>query len=180
MTGHAVVPLDLADVVELVNEFSDAARLAAGEQSDPYPSFEVPSLAGREHSSELLRAVANDLHPVFSCGADIADAHLNELLARTAVAPRLGPAGDGDQAQALWTVPRPSDELLAACAIRLWSWLTSSTDRRLGICDADHCVDTYVDRSPAGRRRYCSTTCSNRVQIAAYRARLREAPVRQR
>jgi predicted RNA-binding Zn ribbon-like protein len=44
---------------------------------------------------------------------------------------------------------------------------------RLRICDAADCDDVLVDLSKNRSRRYCSATCSNRVNVAAFRARQR-------
>ena len=44
---------------------------------------------------------------------------------------------------------------------------------RLRICGADDCDDVVVDLSKNRSRRYCSATCSNRVNVAAFRARQR-------
>lgn len=44
---------------------------------------------------------------------------------------------------------------------------------RLRVCDADDCDDVVVDLSKNRSKRYCSTTCSNRVNVAAFRARHR-------
>jgi predicted RNA-binding Zn ribbon-like protein len=46
---------------------------------------------------------------------------------------------------------------------------------RLTICGADDCDDVLVDLTKNRSRRYCSTSCSNRVNVAAFRAR-RAAP----
>lgn len=42
---------------------------------------------------------------------------------------------------------------------------------RLRTCGADDCDDVLVDLSKNRSRRYCSTSCSNRVNVAAFRAR---------
>ncbi|HTE74344.1 MAG TPA: CGNR zinc finger domain-containing protein [Actinomycetes bacterium] len=42
---------------------------------------------------------------------------------------------------------------------------------RLRTCGADDCDDELVDLSKNRSRRYCSTSCSNRVNVAAFRAR---------
>ena len=42
---------------------------------------------------------------------------------------------------------------------------------RLGTCGADDCDDVLVDLTKNRSRRYCSTSCSNRVNVAAFRAR---------
>jgi predicted RNA-binding Zn ribbon-like protein len=46
---------------------------------------------------------------------------------------------------------------------------------RLQICAADDCDDVLVDLSKNRSRRFCSTACSNRTNMAAYRARQRDA-----
>jgi predicted RNA-binding Zn ribbon-like protein len=42
---------------------------------------------------------------------------------------------------------------------------------RLRVCEAADCDDVHVDLSKNRSRRYCSTSCSNRVNVAAFRAR---------
>jgi predicted RNA-binding Zn ribbon-like protein len=42
---------------------------------------------------------------------------------------------------------------------------------RLRTCAADDCRDVLVDLSKNRSRRFCSTSCSNRTNVAAYRAR---------
>jgi len=44
---------------------------------------------------------------------------------------------------------------------------------RLRICDASDCDDVVVDLSKNRSRRYCSSACSSRVNVAAFRARQR-------
>lgn len=42
---------------------------------------------------------------------------------------------------------------------------------RLRVCGADDCHDVLVDLSRNSSKRYCSTTCANRVNMAAFRSR---------
>lgn len=42
---------------------------------------------------------------------------------------------------------------------------------RLRVCAADDCDDVMVDLSKNRSRRFCDTTCANRVNVAAFRAR---------
>jgi predicted RNA-binding Zn ribbon-like protein len=46
---------------------------------------------------------------------------------------------------------------------------------RLGVCAASACDDVIVDLSRNRSRRFCDTTCMNRTNVAAYRARVRSA-----
>jgi predicted RNA-binding Zn ribbon-like protein len=44
---------------------------------------------------------------------------------------------------------------------------------RLQVCGAEACGDVYLDLSKNRSRRFCSTSCGNRANVAAYRARHR-------
>ncbi|HME63557.1 MAG TPA: CGNR zinc finger domain-containing protein, partial [Streptosporangiaceae bacterium] len=60
----------------------------------------------------------------------------------------------------------------AGCATGLAVVLGGSGADRLGVCTAPGCDRVFVDTSRNGTRRYCSTSCQNRVKTAAFRARL--------
>jgi predicted RNA-binding Zn ribbon-like protein len=45
---------------------------------------------------------------------------------------------------------------------------------RLRVCGGEDCQDVYVDLSKNRSRRFCSATCGNRANVAAYRARRTE------
>ena len=60
----------------------------------------------------------------------------------------------------------------AGCATGLAVVLGGDLYDRLGVCTAPRCDRVYVDTSRNGTRRYCSTSCQNRVKTAAFRARL--------
>lgn len=59
----------------------------------------------------------------------------------------------------------------AGCATGLAIVLGGEYFDRLGVCTAPHCDRVYVDTSRNGSRRFCSTTCQNRVKAAAFRER---------
>ena len=59
----------------------------------------------------------------------------------------------------------------AGCATGLAVVLGSELHGRIGVCTAPRCDRVYVDTSRNGTRRFCSTTCQNRVKAAAFRAR---------
>jgi predicted RNA-binding Zn ribbon-like protein len=44
---------------------------------------------------------------------------------------------------------------------------------RLQTCAAEDCDDVLIDLSKNRSRRFCSTSCSNRTNVAAFRARQR-------
>jgi predicted RNA-binding Zn ribbon-like protein len=49
---------------------------------------------------------------------------------------------------------------------------------RLRTCAADHCEDVHVDLSKNRSRRFCSVSCANRTNVAAYRIRHARQPAR--
>jgi predicted RNA-binding Zn ribbon-like protein len=58
-------------------------------------------------------------------------------------------------------------------SVGLATVLGSEYAERLGVCAASGCDRVYVDVSRNGTRRFCSTTCQNRIKAAAHRARSR-------
>jgi hypothetical protein len=162
----------MAWVVELVNEFSDPARAAAGEHDQPYPELAAPDghTAGQRWTTAELVSAANELHPAFGAAArgEPVGSAINAILDRARPWPRASQADIG------FAVGDVHDVLPAACALALLGWITARGTQRIGVCEAGRCVDVFTDASAAGRRRFCSVTCSNRHRIAQYRARQRD------
>ena len=129
-----------------------------------------------EEAAELC-FVAAELREVFEAVStgdiDDAAARVNALLIRTGARPELE-RHDGQS----WHLHfHAADNLLpsgwaAGCATGLAVVLGGSWSDRLGVCTAPRCDRVYVDISRNGTRRYCSTSCQNRVKTAAFRARL--------
>ena len=53
--------------------------------------------------------------------------------------------------------------------------LSESGRARFGVCSKEGCRDVYLDTSKNRSRRYCSDSCSNRSNVAAFRARQRKS-----
>lgn len=126
--------------------------------------------------AQEFAAVARVLRAVFEAVArdqlDEAASEVNALLARTGSRPRLDRHDDEP-----WHLHfHGADDSLvtgwaAGCATGLAVVLGSYLHGRLGVCTAGRCDRVYVDTSRNGTRRFCSTTCQNRVKTAAFRAR---------
>ena len=166
-------PADPGWLVAFVNEYGSTPRREAGEQRAHYP----PPGALGEHDPALtsglsvpqLVALADRLHRFFAApsGQEAAEV-LDGLLAESAPTPRIRAEGDGYETS--WSVPGVADApLKAACALALLEEVAGS--RRFGTCEAERCVDVFVDRSPGGGRRYCSSLCHNRTKVSAFRRR---------
>ncbi|WP_433060944.1 CGNR zinc finger domain-containing protein [Dactylosporangium sp. CS-033363] len=65
----------------------------------------------------------------------------------------------------------PVERISAAIAGGLAVAVCGAGGGRLGRCSRLDCPIVYVDTSRNGRRRFCSTACANRVNVAAHRAR---------
>ena len=121
-------------------------------------------------------AVAGSLRDVFDAMAagqeDDATRQVNRLLADTGARPQLD-RHDGEP----WHLHfHGADDTLvtgwaAGCATGLAVVLGSDLSGRLGVCTAQRCDRVYVDTSRNGTRRFCSTSCQNRVKAAAFRSR---------
>ncbi len=73
---------------------------------------------------------------------------------------------------------RVAEHLAADCGMALTFVVAAGELDHLQICDAPDCTRVLVDLSRNRCRRYCdSRTCGNRMHVAAYRARRREASV---
>jgi predicted RNA-binding Zn ribbon-like protein len=178
-----VEPMSPDVLVWLVNEWGSVPRVAAGEESKPYPDTELLAglLAGsgvRSCPPELLTdhaltEIADRLHQVFAA-ADLAERIrlIAELLAETAVRPALTLPEDPDHhPEATWQLATPRHALLAAAALTLRRQLADHDPSRIGVCTGRRCADAFIDASPSGQRRFCSVTCQNRARIAAWRHR---------
>lgn len=63
------------------------------------------------------------------------------------------------------------DRMAVEAAMAMVDVIRQQELERLRVCEAEDCGDVYVDLSKNRSRRYCSTTCSNRMNVAAFRAR---------
>ena len=121
--------------------------------------------------------MAAELRGVFEAvsadAVDDAARQVNALLIRTGARPELE-RHDGQPWHLHFHAADNSlpDGWAAGCATGLAVVLGSDGCDRLGVCTAPRCDRVYVDISRNGTRRYCSTSCQNRVKTAAFRARL--------
>ena len=126
--------------------------------------------------ADELAGVAAELRQIFELvadhDADRAATGVNRLLARTGAHPYLE-----QHDQEPWHLHfHGTDDALATgwaagCAAGLAVVLGGPEWGRLGVCTAPRCDRVYVDTSRNGTRRFCSTTCQNRVKAATFRER---------
>lgn len=102
---------------------------------------------------------------------------VNRLVAAAGTTPQLTDH-DGYDWHVHYFAPDASlaDHLAADCGMALAFIIVAGEQERLRRCEAPDCGRAFVDLSRNRSRRYCSSrTCGNRLHVAAYRARRREA-----
>lgn len=127
-----------------------------------------------------VRAVRDRFRSVFCASSDrVAADLLNSMIAEAGTTPRLTDHDDYDWHVHYFAPGAALDEHLAAdCGMALAFLIVAGERERLRHCDAPDCRRAFVDLSRNRSRRYCdSRTCGNRLHVAAYRARRREAAV---
>ncbi|MER6051784.1 CGNR zinc finger domain-containing protein [Streptomyces sp. BHT-5-2] len=152
---------DLATLAEFVrrNQVSDVGSLGPGDLA-------------------AVRAVRARFAEIFAAGDDrTAAARLNTLVASAGTTPQLTDH-DGYNWHVHYFAPGASvaEHLAADGGMALAFILVAGERERLRRCEAPDCRHAFVDLSRNRSRRYCdSRTCGNRLHVAAYRARRREA-----
>jgi predicted RNA-binding Zn ribbon-like protein len=172
-----------AELVNLLTAGEDRGRRYLPPEADERTAAVaavVRAAGGREATWEEaaeLCFVAAELRGIFEAvgagAVDDAARQVNAMLIRTGARPEL----ERHDGQAWHLHFHSADNTLpngwaAGCATGLAVVLGGELYDRLGICTAPRCDRVYVDTSRNGTRRYCSTSCQNRVKTAAFRARL--------
>lgn len=96
----------------------------------------------------------------------------NALLAEARALPRL--VNHDDLGWHLHATPDDAPlatRMAVEAAMAFGDVLRAGELQRLRVCEADDCRDVHVDLSRNRSRRFCSTTCGNRMAAAAYRER---------
>jgi len=128
----------------------------------------------REGDVAALRAMRERLRPAFA-SPDPAEKirALDEVLAEQATGARLRGDPDGLPRLAAAGGRDPVGRLAVTVADALAHALATGGPERLRTCAGDPCRCVYVDRTRAGRQRYCCQLCNDRMAAAAYRQRRR-------
>jgi predicted RNA-binding Zn ribbon-like protein len=132
--------------------------------------------------SEVDLAMVRKVRGRFAEVFEAPDAHsaagiINDLVAAAGTTPRLTDH-DGYDWHVHYFAPGASvaNHLAADCGMALAFFVVAGEQERLRRCEAPDCRRAFVDLSRNRSRRYCdSRTCGNRLHVAAYRARRKEA-----
>ena len=171
--------LALTEAAELVNtattddgdQLTTRAELEAFLRDHPFSGVR----RGSEEELAEVRRLRDRLRQLWDVtDRDEVAALINALLADADAAPYLSKHDELD-----WHlhVTRPdaplADRIGAEAAMGFLDLVREDELGRLRRCGADDCDDVYVDLSRNSSRQFCSVTCGNRTNAAAYRARKR-------
>ena len=132
----------------------------------------------RGDAAELaaVRSLRPRLRAFWGCPPDEAAALVNDLLKAGAALPQLvRHDGWGWHLHATADDAPLADRMAVEAAMAVLDVVRSGELGRLLGCAAEGCDGVLVDLSRNRSRRFCSTACSNRTNVAAFRARRREA-----
>jgi predicted RNA-binding Zn ribbon-like protein len=121
---------------------------------------------------DAVRALRFRLVKLWKCDTDQAAALVNTLLREASALPQLVKHGGWDYHIHATSADAPlADRIAVEAAMAFADVIRSGQLDRLRACAASDCGDVLVDLSKNRSRRFCSTTCANRVNVAAYRTR---------
>jgi predicted RNA-binding Zn ribbon-like protein len=121
---------------------------------------------------DAVRELRPRLNHLWEVDEDEAVALVNALLRESQALPRLVKHGGWDYHLHATSDEAPlADRMAVEAAMAMVDVIRQEEFARLQICAADDCDDVLVDLSKNRSRRFCSTSCSNRTNVAAFRAR---------
>lgn len=119
-----------------------------------------------------VRELRPRLRQFWQAQPDDVVAQVNAMLSEGAALPQL--VTHGDEGYHLHATPADAPlarRMSVEAAMAMADVVRQQQLHRLRSCNASDCADVFVDLSRNSSRRYCSTTCSNRVNVAAFRTR---------
>jgi predicted RNA-binding Zn ribbon-like protein len=121
---------------------------------------------------DSVRALRPVLHRMWEVDEDEAVRLVNGLLVDARALPQLVKHDDWDYHLHATSPEQPlADRMAVEAAMAFVDVLRTKEFGRLRICAATDCEDVHVDLSKNRSRRFCSTSCANRTNVSAYRAR---------
>ena len=164
-----------------------AAALVNTDQDDGDQLVDVDALDGfvrgwgytgvmRRDRAELdaVRALRDRLRPLWHLDEDGVVGLVNDLLRETRALPQLVKHDEWDYHLHATPSDAPlADRIAVETAMAVVDVVRQGELDRMSVCAADACADVLVDLSRNRSRRFCSTTCANRTNVAAFRARRR-------
>ena len=123
-----------------------------------------------------VRALRSRLRQLWELDVDAVVVVVNEMLREAHALPQLVTHDDyGYHLHATASDAPLADRMAVEAAMAVVDAVRMNELSRLQVCAAEGCADVLVDLSKNRSRRYCTATCANRTNTAAFRARRSEA-----
>lgn len=165
----------LRSAVELVNSGEPPVTLETVAELDAF--YTAHAYTGRHDRDEAELAAVLALRPrlreLLTADSATAARLVNELLAGLGATPRIVRHA-GDEGWHFHVVDDDApfaDRIVAETAMAVADLLRADELSRLSTCADPTCEGLVLDLSRNRSRRFCSTRCSNRAAVAAYRDR---------
>jgi predicted RNA-binding Zn ribbon-like protein len=121
---------------------------------------------------DAVRRLRPRLARLWYAGVDEAAGLVNALLRESHALPQLVKHGRWDYHLHATSADAPlADRMAVEAAMAFADVIRSGQRGRLRLCAAADCDNVHVDLSKNQSRRFCSTSCANRTNVAAYRTR---------
>lgn len=166
--------LALLAAVGLVNSGQEPDSLA--QVADVVAFYDDHGYTGRIDRDDVELAEMRDLRPLLrrllTSSRDEAVDLVNEMLRRTHALPQLVRHDPLDWHLHAVSDDRPlAERVEVESAMAMVDVIRADELSRLDVCADETCDGLVLDLSRNRSRRFCSTACSNRAAVAAYRAR---------
>ena len=168
--AHDVVA-SMQAAVALVNTAEPPDTLTTLAQLDAF--YDDHRYTGQRPTDlEAVRALRARLRELLTADRDTAVLIVNRMLLEHHAVPQLVRHGDEDYHLHATGPDAPfTVQVAVETAMAMADLIRADELSRLAVCADDTCHGIVLDLSRNRSRRFCSTTCGNRVAVAAYRAR---------
>jgi predicted RNA-binding Zn ribbon-like protein len=121
---------------------------------------------------DAVRGLRSRMARIWEMSKDEAAAWVNAELMKASALPQLVRHDSWDYHLHATPPEAPlADRMAVEAAMAFADVIRSDQLERLRLCAAEDCDDVLVDLSKNRSRRFCSLSCANRVNVAAYRQR---------
>jgi predicted RNA-binding Zn ribbon-like protein len=166
----------LLAAVTLVNSADDPDTLTTLDELGAFLDDHAftGSRSGDVAELDAVRALRPRLRALMTSDRDTAAALVNDLLGEEQALPQLVRHGEHDwHVHAVAPDAPLATRMAVEAAMAMIDVIRADEMSRLDVCADPDCQGLVLDLSRNRSRRFCSTACTNRAAVAAYRARQR-------
>ena len=166
----------LLAAVALVNSGEEPDTLTSRAELEAFLDEHQFTGTRRGDATELtsVRELRPRLRALLTSDRDTAAGLVNDLLGEEHALPQLVRHGEHDwHIHAVAPDAPLATRMAVEAAMAMIDVIRADEMSRLDVCDDPECQGLVLDLSRNRSRRFCSTACTNRAAVAAYRARKR-------